>query len=328
MTRLRTVSRNDPGWRRLRRGRGFQYVDDQGIPLADADVERVRALVIPPAWREVWICPLAHGHLQAVGTDEAGRLQYLYHPAWREQRDLEKFDRVLSMATRLPRVRRTLRVRLGDAAPASRDAVLDAAVRLVDLGCFRLGSQVYLEENGSFGLTTLERRAMRRDGDIRLFTFVAKAAVEQEITIDDPLVIRVLDAIARGRRPSSRLLSYRDSARWRAVTSDEVNQRVGELFQMDVTAKDFRTWHATVTVALALADVEPHRTQRGRAGQVRAAVQEAADLLGNTPSVARSSYVDPRVIDLFEAGQTAGRPRTEDGRDRAVVALLRNGRRT
>jgi DNA topoisomerase I len=324
MTRLRTVTRHDRGWTRVRRGRGFSYVDEQGRRLGPGDVERVRALVIPPAWRDVWICPAPNGHLQAVGTDEAGRLQYLYHPAWREQRDLEKFDRVLDMAARLPRARRTLRKRLRDCSPTSRDAVLDAAVRLVDLGCFRLGSESYLEDYGSYGLTTLERGAMRRRGDTRVFAFVAKSGVEQEIGIDDPQVVRVLDALAQGRRPSSRLLSYRDARRWHPLTSAEVNERVGDLLGMEVTAKDFRTWHATVTVALALAAVERHRTPRGRASQVRAAVEDAAELLGNTPAVARSSYVDPRVVDLFDAGEVADRARTEDGRDRAVVALLHN----
>ena len=158
--------------------------------------------------------------------------------------------------------------------------MLDAAVRLVDLGCFRLGSESYLEEHGSYGLTTLERGAMRQRGDTRVFTFVAKAGVEQEIGIDDPPVVRVLDALARGRRPSSRLLSYRDCRRWHVVTSAEVNER--------------------------------------------AAVGDAEEPLGNTPAFARRSYVDPRVLDLFEAGEVADRARTADGRDRAVVALLRN----
>lgn len=321
--RLRTVSRDDPGFTRIRCGRGFRYVDHTGTPLPDDQVARIRALAIPPAWSEVWICADERGHLQAVGFDDAGRRQYLYHLAWREKRDAVKFDRVLEMASSLPRVRKALREAMcGD--PASRDAVLAAAIRLVDLGCFRLGSDTYLEENGSYGLTTLERRALQRRADGYLFSFVAKAGVQQAITITDPVLAPVLGAISGRRPPDARLLSFKDGHRWRALTPTDVNERISELFRAHVSAKDFRTWHATVAVAVALAAEERQATVAGRKRQVRSAVVAASELLGNTPTVARSSYVDPRVIDLFEEGRVIGRTRTEDGRDRAVVALLRD----
>ena len=170
--RLRTVSCQGPGWTRARHGRGFRYLDEHGEPLAPADRERVRELVIPPAWTEVWICPHPRGHLQAVGTDEAGRRQYLYHPAWREQRDLEKFERVTELAGKLPGLRRKLRNRLraepGD-GEAERTRELAAAVRLIDLGCFRPGSDAAAEEFGSHGLTTLERRHVRQEDGALVF---------------------------------------------------------------------------------------------------------------------------------------------------------------
>ena len=312
MTRLRTVSPQEPGWRRIRCGRGFRYVDEKGVALGDDQVARVKALVIPPAWTDVWICSHERGHLQALGTDEAGRKQYLYHPAWREQRDAAKFDRVLEMARRLPGVRRRVKRAL-KGEPKDHRTVLAAAVRLVDLGCFRLGSESYADENGSYGLTTLERRHVRKDGDSRLFSFAAKSGVDQEIAVDDQAVVRVVDALTKGRRASSQLLP---------LSADEVNDHLRDLFDLDVTAKDFRTWHATVTVAAALASVKRAASRTGRAKQVRAAIIEASELLGNTPTIARSSYVDPRVIDLFEDGVTIEPSRSQDVLDREVVKLL------
>ncbi|HET7689469.1 MAG TPA: DNA topoisomerase IB [Nocardioidaceae bacterium] len=321
MTRLRRVSCQDPGWKRIRSGRGFRYVDEAGRPLDDAAVQRVKDLVIPPAWSEVWICSDEKGHLQAVGTDDAGRRQYLYHPAWRERQDAAKFDRVLEMARELPRVRRRLRQDLKGAA-VERPTVVAAAVRLVDLGCFRLGSEVYTDENGSYGLTTLERRHVRSSGESLVFAFVGKSGVEHDIRVDDAAVCRVVRAIASRRKPDSRLLAYREQARWRPVTATDINERIRELVGMDVTAKDFRTWHGTVMVADALSRQERASSRKARAKQVKTAVDAAADLLGNTPTVARSSYVDPRVIDLFEAGRTIEPKRGQDALDRAVVALL------
>ena len=319
--RLRTVSCQEPGWRRIRSGRGFRYVDDQGRALSAADVDRVKALVIPPAWNEVWICPHERGHLQVVGTDEAGRRQYLYHPAWREKQDAAKFERVHDMARRLPGVRRKLRNAMtGDAA--ARETVMAAAVRLVDLGCFRLGSEESADEFGSHGLTTLERRHVRRENGAAVFEFVGKSGIEHEVRIDDAPVLRVLSALTRGRRPSSRLIATRDSGRWKPIAAEAVNAYLRETFDLDVSAKDLRTWHATETVAAALGSVERSDTGRGRARQVRAAVVEASELLGNTPTVARGSYVDPRVIDLFEDGVTIEPKRGEDALTRAVVALL------
>jgi DNA topoisomerase IB len=206
--------------------------------------------------------------------------------------------------------------------PTDRATVVAAAVRLVDLGCFRLGSEAYAEDNGSFGLTTLQVRHVRRDGRTRVFQFVGKSGVDHEIVIADRAVFGIIDALTEHRRADARLLATPEGRRWRPLDAGEVNERIRALLRLDVTAKDFRTWKATTTVACQLADVERAASSSGRSRQVREAIAQAAEMLGNTPSVARSSYVDPRVIDLFEDGRTIGHARSENGLDRAVVALL------
>lgn len=320
--RLRTVSQHDPGWRRVRSGRGFRYVDHTGTSLGPVERERARALVIPPAWTDVWICPDERGHLQAVGTDDAGRRQYLYHPVWREKRDIAKFDRVLTMAKKLPRVRQRLLEDLGDDVEP-RTRVLATGVRLVDLGCFRPGSDSYTEENGSRGLTTLECGHVRRDGEGYAFEFIGKSGIEQDVRVSDPLVCRAVADITRRRRPNARFLAVKEGRTWQPIGADALNDYIRGLFGLEVTAKDFRTWHATVAAAVALAGEERAGTKAARARQIRSAVEDAADLLGNTPTVARSSYVHPRVLDLFEAGRTLPRvPVDQDAADRAVARLL------
>ena len=315
--RLRTVSCQGAGWRRVKHGRGFRYLDEHGDPLPPEDVARVRALVIPPAWTDVWICPYPRGHLQAVGTDEAGRRQYLYHPAWREQRDMEKFERVTTFATKLPGLRRKLRAALraeGGDPEAEKLRELAAAIRLIDLGCFRPGSEASAEEFGSYGLTTLERQHVRTSNGGLVFEFVGKAGIEHEVYIDDPDVVTVVTRLRRRRSRDGRLF---------AVAADDINAQIRALTGLEVTAKDFRTWHATVTVAVALATAEPATSATARKKRVRAAVVAASELLGNTPTVARSSYVNPRIIDLYEAGTVLDPvPRSADAIDRAVAKLL------
>lgn len=331
MVRLRTVSPATPGWTRRRHGRGFRYLDHQGERLPTDDVERIRALVIPPAWEDVWISPAANGHIQAVGTDAAGRRQYLYHPDWRAKRDKLKFDRVLQAASRLPRVRRQIAVDLAHAGmPLTRANAV--AVRLLDLGYFRIGSDAYADTNGSFGLTTLERRHVRMREGVLHFRFVGKSGIEHSIEIDDADVIAALDSMRR-RRGRGHLLAYQEERAWIDLTAEAVNLYLSELFGGELTAKDFRTWHATVLAATALAlSTEAGDTKASRRRAVRDAVQEVAEYLGNTPTVARNSYIDPRVIDLYEAGTTIGDAARRRHRDplrrqadleRAVLEMLR-----
>lgn len=334
MVRLRRVSAEEPGWTRRRAGRGFVYLDDSGDRLPDDAIERIRALAIPPAWEDVWICPRENGHLQAVGTDAAGRRQYLYHPDWRTKRDQEKFERVLELGAVLPRVRdRTERDLTTTGMSAARASAL--AVRLLDLGCFRIGSDAYADENGGFGLTTLERRHVRKRGEAYVFDFTGKSGVHHSISIDDPLSVEAIAQLRRRRAGFEELLAYRQGRRWQRLTPAMVNDYMRELSGLEVSAKDFRTWHATVLAALALAE-DPHAagrstpTIRSRRKQQVAAIKEVAEYLGNTPAIARSSYVDPRVLELHEQGRTI---RVRDGvstdpqarqaaAERAVLRLL------
>lgn len=325
MTRLRRVSSNAPGWTRRRAGRGFRYADADGRTLPAPDVARIKALAIPPAWRDVWICPVLNGHLQATGVDAAGRRQYLYHPSWREARDKLKFDRVAEAAAHLPRARRQVASDLArPGMPLERAAA--AAVRLLDLGYFRIGNDFYADTNGSFGLTTLERHHVRRRGSGLVFHFVGKSGIEHLITIADPRVVDALQLMRKRGDKGQRLLAYRDEQGWVDLTSGTVNAYLVELFGGGITAKDFRTWHATVIAAEVLAmTTEPGTTAASRKRAERQAVAEVAGYLGNTPAVARSAYIDPRVFEHYESGSTIGEvaARRYPDPDRRQAALER-----
>jgi DNA topoisomerase IB len=306
MVRLRTVSPSSKGWTRRRVGKGFMYLDAHGQRLGPEEVERIKGLVIPPAWEDVWICPVPNGHIQAVGVDAAGRKQYLYHPDWRLKRDAEKFDRVLGIAGQLGKTRASVLEHLAlDGMPFERAAA--TAVRLLDLGYFRIGSDAYADENGGYGLTTLERRHVRRQKGKLVFCFVGKSGVEHCIEIDDPLSISAVETMRRRRSTDARLLAYQVGRRWSALDAARVNEYLRTSTGGDMTAKDFRTWHATVLAAAALAaSPEPGDTKASRQRAVRQAMVEVSQYLGNTPTIAKSSYVDPRVVDLYEQGVTIG----------------------
>jgi DNA topoisomerase IB len=331
MVRLRHTSPDQSGWTRRRAGSGFVYLDADGSRLADAEADRCRRLVIPPAWQEVWICPVENGHLQAVGTDDAGRRQYLYHPDWRVKRDGEKHERVLTFGKMLSRAREQILVDLGSAGMTLERACA-TAVRLLDLGYFRIGNDVYADQHGSFGLTTLRRDHVRRQEDTLVFCFVGKSGVEHCVTIDDPHAIEALEVMRR-RRGGEQLLAWKDGRRWKDLHASHVNDYLRATTGEDYTAKDFRTWHATVIAAAALAETEePGETEASRKRAISAAMKEVSEFLGNTPTLARSSYVDPRVVDAYEEGRTitaATRRRhpTADEREaaleRAVLRLLR-----
>jgi DNA topoisomerase I len=334
MSRTRRVSPDRPGWTRRRHGRGFSYFDEHGAPLAADDVNRCKALAIPPAWRDVWICPLPNGHLQALGTDDAGRRQYLYHPAWREQRDRAKFDRVLEFAKRLPKARRLAAVDL--ALPGMpRDRALATAFRLLDLGLFRIGGEEYAEDNDSYGLATIEKQHVRiADGSL-VFEYPAKSGQERRVAVTDDDVRAAVAELLRRRGGGPELLAYREGRRWHDVSSADINAYVKSTVGHDASAKDFRTWHGTVMASVSLAEAaEEAGTQTARTRAVKQAMAQVADYLGNTPRVARGSYVDPRVIDRFEEGVTiaptlrraAGATELDEQRERlerAVIRMLR-----
>jgi len=302
--RLRTVSPKDPGWTRRRTGKGFVYLDQAGARLAEADSERCRLLVIPPAWEKVWICPRPNGHLQAVGTDAAGRRQYIYHEQWRRLRDKSKHDRVLIVASRLPAARREVAKDLQlEGMPMER--ALGTAFRLLDLGFFRIGGEAYAEQNNSYGLATIQKQHVSIEGDNVVFDYVAKSGKERYIALADDLVRQAVRDLVRRRGGGPELLAYRDGKTWRDVTSADINAYVKSKVGEDVSAKDFRTWHGTVIAAVALAEAnETARTESARKRAVARAMREVSEYLGNTPAVARKSYVDPRVIDLFHDGAT------------------------
>lgn len=335
--RLRTSDPNGPGLRRLRHGRGFRCLDLAGRPLDDpAARERIRALVIPPAWRDVWICPYPNGHIQAVGTDAAGRRQYLYHPAFREQQEQAKHGHVLEMAARLPDIRGQTAKRL-DERGLTRDRVLSCGVRLLDLGFFRVGSDAYARDNGTYGLTTMLREHVSCHRGEVTFDYPAKGGRQRVQAVVDEPVCRALTALRRRKAGGQRLFAYREGREWHEVHSADLNGYLKDLSQLDISAKDFRTWHATVLAAVALAVSEParHGPQAVRKRAVVRAVKEVAAYLGNTPAVCRASYINPRVVELWEEGRTVapaldalgrdgrfGMPATQGAVERAVLDLL------
>jgi DNA topoisomerase I len=301
MVRLRRVSASMPGWSRVRHGRGFRYLDEHGTALETIDIDRCKKLVIPPAWSDVWICPVENGHLQAVGTDDAGRRQYLYHPDWRTRRDAEKFVHMEKFARSLIRHRLTARRDLGGELDLT--TVSAAAFSLLDLGMFRIGSPRYTEENESYGLTTLEKDHVTRNGRGLTFGYTAKSGQEVEVTVRDDRVGLLLDKLLRRRDGGDRLFAYKDGRRWRDLVAEDVNAYVKDVLGDDFSAKDFRTWRGTVIAAHALAKSDAS-SKAARKRSVAAAMREVGDHLGNTATVARGSYVDPRVVDLFDDGIT------------------------
>jgi len=291
----------DPGLRRIRSGTGFRYTDHRGRSVADRDLTRIRALVIPPAWKDVWIAREARGHIQAVGTDEAGRRQYIYHPAWSIDRDRGKFARALQLAEVIPRARARVTVGLRREA-LDRERVLATAFRLLDSAAPRVGSARYMKANGSRGLTTLLRRDASVDGSVVTLSFPAKSGKQALIDVDDAQLASVISELVAGR-PRSPLLAYAQGRRRVPLTPRDVNAHVRALTGGDFTAKDFRTLRGTILAADALARIGTVDTKTDRKRAEQLAVRATADALGNTPSVARGSYIDPRVFRAYGKGR-------------------------
>jgi DNA topoisomerase I len=303
---LRRVDCTGPGLRRVGRGRGFSYLNGDG-PVGEADRRRIEALAIPPAWREVWICDDPDGHIQATGIDDAGRKQYLYHDKWRERRDQRKFDEMLEFAAALPRLRRRVTRDLGMRG-FGRERVLACAVRLLDQGFFRIGSERYADENETYGLATLRRSHISFDGPVAVFDYTAKGSQRHLRELADPDAIKVLRALKNRKGGGRELLAHRDGKAWVDVKSADINAYLKEASGGDYSAKDFRTWNATVLAAVRLAAaVAADGPPAGDAARKRItarAVKEVAGYLSNTPAVCRRAYIDPRVIERFESGET------------------------
>ncbi|MDI6625386.1 MAG: DNA topoisomerase IB [Brevundimonas sp.] len=291
-----------PGLRRTASGKGFAYHDPQGRLIRDRKIlDRVRALAIPPAWTDVWICPRASGHIQATGRDLKGRKQYRYHPAWHAHAAETKFERLPEFARTLPMLRRRVEADLGRRG-VSREKVLATAVRLLEITLIRVGNAQYAKQNRSYGLTTLNKRHLEIDGAALTFAFKGKSGVEHEVKVRD----RRLAAMVRNLRelPGQQLFKYRDAdGALCAVTSDDVNAYIREAMGEQFSAKDFRTWAGTVSAARALRDMEPPSSPTEAKRRITVCVKAVAGLLGNTPTVCRTSYVHPRVFELFQDGR-------------------------
>ncbi|GGL64038.1 DNA topoisomerase [Streptomyces fumigatiscleroticus] len=335
--RLRTSSCDRPGFTRRRRGRGFSYLDADGRPLTDpGHLARIRDLTIPPAWRDVWICPWPNGHLQAVGTDDAGRRQYLYHEEFRARQEQAKHEHVRQVARALPELRAKVSADLAGRG-LTRARVTACAVRLLDLGFFRIGSDRHTRENETYGLTTMLREHVSCGRGEIAFSYPAKGGVDLVRALVDEQAHAVVRSLLRSRRDGERLLVYRDRGAWHDLHGDDLNEALRRLSGTHITAKDFRTWHATVlaAVALAVTTEDARATRAARRRQTSRAVREVSHYLGNTPAVCRSSYIDPRVFELFEDGRTIapvltrlgehghfGRPATQGAVEAAVLELL------
>ncbi len=319
--RLRRADCAGPGILRVRRGSGFSYEDGAGERIADEEtLERIRQLAIPPAWKEVWICPDPFGHIQATGYDEAGRKQYLYHERWQQRQAERKFELVREFALKLPKLRRAVTADLRrQGMPHER--ALACAVRLLDLGFFRIGSEVYAEENESFGLATVRREHVTVKGNEVVFDFPAKSGQRRVQSIRDAAARRALEAMHRRRSGPEDLLAYRAGGEWVDVRSDEINEYIHEKIGEEFTAKNFRTWHGTVLAAVALAGEDPPRSEAAAKRAISRAVNQVSEALGNTPAVCRASYIDPRVLDRYRDGTTIRPTSSVNGRMTAKQRL-------
>lgn len=320
--RLRRSDPAVPGIRRRRHGRGFRYIDEDGRPVADGVVlQRIAELVIPPAWRDVWICPYPGGHIQATGFDEKGRKQYLYHSRWRARRDQDKFDDMVRFAEALPALREVVGRDLarGD---LSREHVLACAARLLERGFFRIGSEDYAVTNETYGLATMRKEHVKVDGDAIDFDYPAKSGKRRVHAVVDPDVAAVVATLKARRSGGDELLAYRVRRTWRDVRSPDINDYLKQASGLDISAKDFRTWGATVLAAIALAVTDSGVTSKtARKRAIMRAVREVAYYLGNTPAVARASYIDPRVFDRYRDGETIRSALGEIAADPDVTAI-------
>jgi DNA topoisomerase-1 len=315
--RLSFVADDRPGYTRRRRGSGFEHLDLEGRPIGDPRIlERIRSLVIPPAWSEVWICASARGHIQATGRDACGRKQYIYHPEWVAMRDLNKFGEMIEFARVLPAIRRRVTRELNGRG-LGRSRVLAAVVQLLDRTLIRVGNDKYAEANGTFGLTTLKSRHLRARGSTLQFEFPGKNSILHKVTVDD----RRLAAVVRRCQelPGQDLFQCiePDGARHR-ITSDDVNAYLREITGRDFTAKDFRTWAATVRAACELHLIGCGDSKTATRRNVTAAVRKVAARLRNTAAVCRKSYIHPLILEAYAAGTLSD----------AMDGVVRVGRRS
>ncbi len=319
MPRLRRVEPYvSPGFTRVRRGRGFAYVHTDGGTAGRAERARIAELAVPPAWEDVWIADAPNAHILAVGVDAAGRRQYLYHPVWREKQDAEKFLRMTALAEVLPAARRTVQRDLA-LEELPRERVLAAAFRTLDLGAIRIGSEESLAGFRSRGLTTLLVRNAKLDPPETVrFRFRAKGGIAQDLRVSDAALATFVELNAE-RSAAARLYAWSEGRRMRAALASDVNEDIRSRTGGDFTAKDFRTLRGTIAAADRLAELGVEGTVRARGRAIRDAIEHASEVLGNTPTIAKASYVDPRVVAAYEHGRTIS---LRGGRETALLGLL------
>ncbi len=319
MPRLRTADTSRPGWTRRRFGRGYRLLDEHGCVIESTEERaRVDALAIPPAWTQLWIAPHPNAHIQAVGTDAAGRRQYIYHERWSRKRASLKYDRAVLLAEHLPQARARVTRDLNSEA-GSRTRALAVAFRLLDSAHLRVGSEQYANENGSRGLSTLDCGDATVHGDIVALRFIGKGAIEWSSETTDATLATAVRSLKR-RGAGERLLAWKDGSTWHPLRSSEINDYVRDCTRGEFTAKDFRTLNGTIAASVALAQSGVQSTESARKKAMRSAVVATAELLGNTPAIAKSSYIDPRVFDRYRDGrliETRGR-----SSESAVRALI------
>jgi DNA topoisomerase-1 len=320
------VSDQEPGLRRRRAGKGFCYLAPDGTPVRDKEaLTRIRKLAIPPAWTDVWISPDPRGHIQATGRDARGRKQYRYHDAWSTSRAENKYGRMPAFGRALPTIRERVEADLGRRG-LSREKVLATVVRLLELTLIRVGNQEYAKQNKSYGLTTLHKRHVDVDGAALMFHFKGKSGVVRKTTVKDRRLARILRGFEE--LPGQHLFKYRDeSGELVPVESADVNAYIREIAGEDFSAKDFRTWAGTVSAARALRALPPPETKTQTKKAVTVCVKAVSGLLGNTPTVCRTSYVHPKVFEAYAEGLLAEAfPDPEDpGFEDALIAFLENG---
>jgi DNA topoisomerase I len=322
-----------PGFTRVRDGTTFRYLDAAGAQVADPQtIARIRALALPPAWTSVWISPDPLGHIQATGIDRRGRTQYRYHELWREQRDAQKFDHMLRFAGALGGLRDSTMHDLGR-GPLDRARVSAAAVRLIDLGLFRLGGERYAELDHHYGAATLEKRHVTIHRDGLHFDYVAKEGKHRIITVTDEAVLPTVRALVRSDNGLSELFAFqRARTDWHPLHSHDVTAYIADSSGGHFTAKEFRTWNATLLMALLLAAAGPPASDRAAKAATRDSIRAVAEWLGDTPAVARASYIDPRIVSQYQAGTLIGIPPqparlpVDFEAEQAVAALLASSR--
>ncbi|WP_395748938.1 DNA topoisomerase IB [Prosthecobacter sp.] len=328
---LRYVLDDQPGITRSRRGKGFVYHMPKGAPLRNAQTQRrIRSLVIPPAWTDVWICPLPNGHIQATGRDARRRKQYRYHPRWQAVRDVSKYERMLAFGAVLPRIRRRVSVDLRSRG-FTRQKIMATIVRLLETTLIRVGNDEYAQKNGSYGLTTLQNNHARVKGSQITFSFKGKSGMRHQIGLRDP---RLAKLVRRCQElPGQHLFGYLDDAgKVHEVTSDNVNAYLREIAGAEFSAKDFRTWAGTILTAIALRELANFNSPTEARRNITQAVKAVAKILGNTAAVCRRCYIHPAILSHYTSGRTIParqeqrllHPSTKLSPDEmAVMALLR-----